>query len=84
MPTKNNFEVVCLADFLETSEDEVFFKNMSLTFSSINKDVERFLKEKAVQSTKLGTSSTYVLIYKGQTPQILGYFTLASKILSLK
>ena len=56
MPTKNNFEVVCLADFLETSEDEVFFKNMSLTFSSINKDVERFLKEKAIQSTKLGKS----------------------------
>ena len=84
MPTKSNFEVVCLADFLETSEDEEFFKNMSLTFSSINKDVERFLKEKAVQSTKLGTSSTYILIYKGQSPQILGYFTLASKILSLK
>lgn len=84
MPTKNNFEVVCLADFLETDDDEAFFKNMVLSFSSINKDVEKFLKEKAIQSTKLGTSSTYVLVYKGQTPQILGYFTLATKILSLK
>ena len=83
MPTKNNFEVVCLADFLDSSEGEDFFKNMSCSFSSINKDVEKFLKEKAIQSTKLGTSSTYILIHKGQTPQILGYFTLAIKILTI-
>ncbi len=83
MPTKNNFEIVCLADFLERPEDEEFFRDMTLSFSSINKDVERFLKEKAIQSTKLGTSSTYVLIHKGETPQILGYFTLAIKILSI-
>ena len=83
MPIKTKFEIVCLADFLETSEDEEFFKKMALSFSSINKDVERFFKEKAVQSTKLGTSSTYILVYKGDTPEILGYFTLAIKILTL-
>lgn len=84
MPTESSFEVICLSDFIESPDDEDFFKNMSLSFSSKNKDVERFLQEKAVQSAKLGTSSTYLLVYKGIAPQILGYFTLAIKILSIR
>ena len=53
------------------------------SFSSVNKDVEVFLKQKAVQSVKLATSSTYMVFHK-DVADLLGYFTLALKMLTVK
>ena len=65
--------------------DGLFFKlGFEDVFSSINKDVEEFLKEKAIQSTKLNTSSTYLVVSSEKGCGILGYFTLATKMLTLK
>lgn len=46
--------------------------------------VVKFLKEKSIQSTKLNTSSTYLVVSSENSFDILGYFTLATKMLTLK
>ena len=84
MQKENSFEIIRLFDLLETEGGEIFFKSISDVFSSINKDVGEFLKEKAIQSTKLNTSSTYLIVSSKKGCDILGYFTLATKMLTLK
>lgn len=84
MQNENSFELIRLFDLLATEGGENFLNLISSEFSSINRDVEDFLKEKAVQSTKLNTSSTYLVISSEANFDILGYFTLATKMLTLK
>lgn len=79
-----NHKVIRLVDLLETEGGELFYSNLAANFYSRNKDVERFLKEKAVQSTKLCTSSTYLVVSKANPNDLLGYFSLATKMLTLK
>lgn len=57
------------------------FNDFSNTFVCRNKDVENFLKNKAIQSTKLYTSATYLVL---ENLDLLGYFTLATKMLTIK
>ena len=57
------------------------FQKLAETFESKNKDVELFLKEKALQSSKLFTSSTYLV---AEESDLVGYFTLATKMLTLR
>ena len=77
-------KVIRLVDLLETEDGELFHNVISSCFFSKNKDVEKFLKEKAVQSVKLCTSSTYLVISKENPNDLLGYFSLATKMLTLK
>lgn len=44
----------------------------------LNKEVERYLRERAVHSTHLGTSVSY-LVYDKKSAALLGYFTLLMK-----
>jgi hypothetical protein len=65
---------------------EEYFGLTVESFESPNKDVENFLKTKAVQATKLNTATTY-LIYIEKNPvefDLVGYFSLAMKMLTLK
>ena len=48
----------------------------------LNKEVENFLKYSAIEFTKKYQSITYLVFLNG-TEQIVGYFTLALKILSI-
>jgi len=84
MENENNFEVVRLFDLLSQDGGEDFYKTAIESFSSINADVEQFLKEKSIQSAKLNTSSTYLVVSSENGFDILGYFTLATKMLTLK
>ena len=64
---------------------EQFFESIASSFLSKNADVEEFFREKAVQATKLNTAATYLVIsYKDKKFDLLGYFTLATKMLTLK
>ena len=58
----NDFQIIRLIDLLSVDGGEDFFASISDSFSSKNKDVEFFLKNKAVQSTKLKTSSTHLIV----------------------
>ena len=65
---------------------EEYFDLTAETFESPNKDVEKFLKTKSVQATKLNTATTY-LVYIERNPveiDLVGYFSLAMKMLTLK
>lgn len=84
MEPKNSFEVIRLFDLLSAEGGESFFNKSVSSFSSINADVEQFLKEKSIQSAKLSTSSTYLVASTTNGLDILGYFTLATKMLTLK
>ena len=80
----NDFQIIRLIDLLSVDGGEDFFASISDSFSSKNKDVEFFLKNKAVQSTKLKTSSTHLIVSLEDSFDILGYFTLAIKMLTIK
>lgn len=84
MLKENRFEIIHLFDLLAMAGGEALFKDIANSFHSVNKDVNQFFKEKAIQSTKLNTSSTYIIVSTDNSVDVLGYFTLAIKMLSLK
>ena len=77
-------QINLLSNILKESDGELLFNLLSDSFISKNKDVETFLKEKSVQSTKLCTSATYLLYNLDSKADLLGYFTLATKMLTIK
>lgn len=81
----NSLNIQRLDEILALSDGELFFSLLTDSFSSINPDVESFLKSKAIQSTKLRTSVTYLISKDISDKEIdlVGYFTLASKILRI-
>lgn len=81
----NSLNIQRLDEILALSDGELFFSLLTDSFSSINPDVESFLKSKAIQSTKLRTSVTYLISKDISDKEIdlVGYFTLATKILRI-
>lgn len=77
-------EITLLGDMLKNENGEIQFNGLSDIFVCRNKDVETFLKSKAVQSSKLYTSATYLVSEITDKIDLLGYFTLATKMLTLK
>lgn len=75
------YNVIHLQDMIsELGEDRV--KSMLLDFvCPLSKDVEFFLHNKAIEFSKQSLSQTFLVYgsYKGE-PKILGYFTLANKV----
>lgn len=59
-----------------------FLSNFSCPY---NKDVEEFLKHKAIEFSKQGLSQTHLVFasYKGK-PALAGYFTLANKYIHIQ
>ena len=84
MLQENSFEIIRLFELLDMEGGEELFTKMASSFSSINKDVEHFFKEKAIQSCRLNTSSTYIVVSTDGALEVLGYFTLATKMLTIK
>lgn len=76
-------ETTLLSDMLKKKDGEIQFNGLSDTFVCRNEDVENFLKNKAVQSSKLYTSATYLVSEVTDRIDLLGYFTLATKMLTL-
>ena len=85
MQTRNNVHTIRLFDLLAMDGGEQFFESIANSFMSKNADVEQFFRKKAVQATKLNTAATYLVIsYENKKFDLLGYFTLATKMLTLK
>lgn len=77
-------ETKLLSSLLAQESGEALFGFSADAFISKNKDVETFLKLKSVQSTKLHTSATYLVYdYSEYAADLLGYFTLATKMFTL-
>ena len=81
----NNIHTIRLFDLLAMDGGEQFFESIANSFISKNEDVEHFFRDKAVQATKLNTAATYLVIsFENKKFDLLGYFTLATKMLTLK
>ena len=73
------FDVVNIYDIL--SIDESLFSQTVESFTSINDDIESFLKENAVGFAKRKQAVTY-LVFKDRI--LVGYFTIATKTFEIK
>lgn len=75
------YNVISLKDMYEAIGEEKT-KNILCDFEcTLNKDVEYFIKEKAIQFLKMGISTTFLVssTYKGKNV-IVGYFSLTNKV----
>lgn len=86
LENQTDYKIQRVSELLAMENGEEYFGLTVESFESPNKDVENFLKTKAVQATKLNTATTY-LIYIEKNPvefDLVGYFSLAMKMLTLK
>ena len=81
-----DYKIQRLSELLAIENGEIYFNAVVETFKSPNKDVESFLKTKALQATKLNTATTYLVYIERSAIEIdlVGYFSLAIKMLTLK
>lgn len=81
-----DYKIQRLSELLAIENGEIYFNAIVETFKSPNKDVECFLKTKALQATKLNTATTYLVYIERSAIEIdlVGYFSLAIKMLTLK
>ncbi|MDO4622134.1 MAG: GNAT family acetyltransferase [Eubacteriales bacterium] len=82
----NGISVVNIREYLQNNDElgEDILKEILSEFScEKNPDVERFLKEQAIEFTKKNQSVTYIVL-SNRNAEVLGYFTLAIKPISLK
>ena len=81
-----DYKIHRLSELLAIENGEAYFNSVVKAFKSQNKDVESFLKTKAVQATKLNTATTYLVYVQRSDFEIdlVGYFSLAMKMLALK
>lgn len=81
------YTLIKLNDLVKAfSEDESMIKDVLSTFSCLNnKDVDRFLKEKAILFDRQGWSKTHLVFTSYKNEMVLvGYFTLATKSFVIK
>jgi hypothetical protein len=88
MPIKDKFFAVNIRKYLESGNDyevgePALVKLLSEFSCPKNPDVERFLKKSAIEFTKRNQSVTY-LVFSKNNGEMLGYFTLALKPLTVR
>lgn len=88
MPITDKFFVINIRKYLALgADDEAGEPELVRTISefscSPNVDVERFLKKSAIEFTKKNQSVTY-LVFSKDNAELLGYFTLALKSLTVR
>ncbi len=88
MPINDKFFYINIRDYLALGNDDKAGEPMLARVLSgfscpKNPDVERFLKKSAVEFTKKSQSVTY-LVFSVESKELLGYFTLALKPLTVR
>ncbi len=88
MPENDKFFSVNIREYLALGNDEeaggpALLELLSGFSCPKNPDVERFLKKSAIEFTKKNQSVTY-LVVSTEDVQLLGYFTLALKLLTVR
>jgi hypothetical protein len=84
---KNKYSVINIRKYLENSDSRLGEDDLTQIFSEFscekNPDVERFLKKSAIEFTKKNQSVTYIVL-SVDDGQLLGYFTIALKPLTIR
>jgi predicted GNAT family N-acyltransferase len=79
--------VYSLRDVISDGKEDKVKSLLSSFRCSLDRDAERYLKEKAIEHDIRGISRTYLAVDEGETPEddtVVGYFTVAVKCLSVK
>lgn len=80
----SSYAIVLLSDMLDELGEEETKKFLSEFSCTKNKDVETFLKKKAIMFTKQGVAQTHLVFYvQGNKKALVGYFALAIKEFSI-
>lgn len=84
----NGITVMNIREYLSANGEQEFGENelrqiLSEFLCDKNPDVERFLKEQAIEFTKRNQSVTY-LVFSNDDASLVGYFTLAVKPITVK
>ncbi len=79
------YNIISLKSMYEAIGEEETRKILDEFECPLNKDVEYFIKQKAIQFLKMGISRTFLVssTYKGKNV-IVGYFALTNKITKIK
>ena len=79
------YNIISLGDMFNAIGENKLQKILNDFECSLNKDVEYFIKEKAIHFLKMGIAKTFLVstTYKNQHV-IVGYFSLANKITRVK
>lgn len=82
----SGYKVVNLADLVcELGEERVMEHFLSDFSCPLNEDVEKFLKEKAIEFSRQGLASTHLIFASYQEKLVLiAYFTIANKFLTVE
>ena len=89
LQAKNRFVSINLKDLVEQIGEDATKGILSSFECPINKDVEIFIRDKAIEFTKHGISSTHLVFWEsfseffGESRELVGYYTLASKSIIL-
>ena len=76
----HGYKVILLKDFVDELGEDRVKSILSDFYCPLNKDVELFIKEKAIEFAKQGVAATHLVFmsYRGEL-RLVGYYTLASK-----
>lgn len=87
MEQNNKYSVINIRRYLESDNpmlgEDVLIQILSEFSCKKNLDVERFLKSSAIEFAKKNQSVTY-LVFSAEDGELLGYFTIALKPLTVK
>lgn len=87
MLQKDKYSVVNIRKYLESDNPKLGEDDLVQILSEFsctrNSDVERYLKNSAIEFTKKNQSVTY-LVFSGEDGGLLGYFTIALKPLTIR
>lgn len=80
-----SYKIINLKDIYNTIGEEQTKEKLKEFKCELNKDVEYFLKERAIEFSKQDFSRTYIVMdqYKGRDV-IVGYFAIANKVTNIK
>lgn len=77
---ESRYFTINIQEYFENEELAMLLDALIDSFEcSINKEVEMFLKNGAIESAKQGKTATYLVFTDNGTPSFVGYFTLAIK-----
>ena len=87
MLQKDKYLVINIRKYLESDNPKLGEEDLIQIFSEFscekNSDVERFLKKSSIEFTKKNQSVTY-LVFSVEDGELLGYFTIALKPLTVR
>lgn len=79
------YNIISLENMYKAIGEEKLKKILNKYKCNYNKDVEYFLKEKAIQFLKMGIAKTFLVTTSYKEKQIIvGYFSLANKVIKIK